>query len=153
MKNQHVDVDNARLEDQKQVMRDILAADHCPFCEENLKTYHKAPILKEGKYWTLTENQWPYDHTKHHFLLIYKQHVTNLSGADAEAGRELFELIQWLEQTYDIPGGGLAMRFGDTDYSAGTVAHLHAQLLVPQINDEDFEPVKVKLGKAKHLRE
>lgn len=149
MKNQHVNVANTRSEEQREQMEEILAAGHCPFCDENLKKYHKAPILKEGKFWLLTANQWPYQHTKHHFLLIYREHVTNLAGVNPEAGKELIELAQWVEKEYSVPGGGIAMRFGDTDYSAGTVAHLHAQFLVPALDDEDFEPVRIKIGQSK----
>lgn len=149
MKNKHVDVDNARYDDQRRVMEDIVAADHCPFCLENLKKYHQQPILKEGQYWLVTTNQWPYAHTKQHFLLIYKAHVTELAGLNAESGKELLEIVQWLEKEYRAEGGGVAMRFGDTEYSAGTVAHLHVQFVVPQVEDEDFEPVRIKIGKTK----
>ena len=145
-----VDMDNARLDDQREVMKDIIDADHCPFCLENLQKYHKQPILKDGKYWLLTTNQWPYAHTKVHLLLIYKTHVERLSELDPAAGVELLELAQWAEKEFSIPGGGLALRFGDTDYSAGTVAHLHAQLLQPDIDAPDYDekPVKVKIGKT-----
>lgn len=147
MKNQHVDVDNAREDDQRQVMKNIMEAGHCPFCKENLQKYHKQEIIKEGRFWLVTTNQWPYRHTKHHLLLIYREHVTDLAGLHPEAGKELFELAQWLEKKYQVKGGGLAMRFGDTDYSAGTVAHIHVQFLVPEIEAKDFEPVRIKIGK------
>ena len=148
-KNQHVDLDNARQDDQRAVMQEIIAADHCPFCRENLEKYHKQPILREGTYWLVTHNQWPYKFTKLHLLFIYKSHVTHLPEIDPEAGRELIELAQWAQAEYDVPGGGLAMRFGDTDYSAGTVAHLHAQFLVADIDAEGYEPVRIKIGKKK----
>jgi len=149
-KTEFIDLDNARVDEQRQVMEEIREADHCPFCLENLRAYHKEPFLKEGKYWIVTNNQWPYVHTSVHLLLIYKQHIENLAGIDPEAGAELIQLAQWAEKEYEMPGGGLAMRFGDTDYSAGTVAHLHAQLLVPDIAtlDYDDDPVKVTIGKT-----
>lgn len=144
-----VDIDNARVDEQRRVMSEIIDAAHCPFCLENLRQYHKQPILKEGKYWLLTTNQWPYEHTKVHLMLIYKEHVEHLSEMNPSAGVELIELAQWAVKEYSIPGGGLAMRFGDTNYSAGTVAHLHAQLLQPDIDAPDYDdkPVKVKIGK------
>lgn len=150
-KNIHVDLDNARVEEQKNVMTDILSANHCPFCTENLRKYHKEPILKETTYWILTKNQWPYAHTKLHLMAIYKNHATRLSELKPEAGIELIELFQWAEKEYDVPGGGFAMRFGDTDYSAGTVAHIHAQFLVPDIHNPNYmdKPVKIKIGKTK----
>lgn len=147
MKKSFVDIDNAREEEQKKVMQDIIKSDHCPFCEENLGKYHSETMIKEGKFWILTKNKWPYDHTKLHLLVIYKEHVTNLAGLDPEAGKELFEFLKWAEKEYVIPGGGLAMRFGDTNYSAGTVNHLHAQLVQPDLDSPGYEPVRIKIGK------
>lgn len=144
-----VDLDNARVDEQREVMRDIIDAEHCPFCPENVQKYHKQPILKVGTYWLVTANQWPYEHTKLHLLIILKKHGERLADMPVEAGCELIELAQWAEQEYKMPGGGLAIRFGDTNYSAGTVAHLHAQLLQPDIDAPDYDekPVKVKIGK------
>lgn len=144
-----IDIDNSRVEEQKKVMNEILNQEHCPFCEENLRKYHKQPILKETTHWIATKNQWPYDHTKYHFLLITKHHIVNITELDAQAAQELIELTSWLIAEYNIPGGGLAMRFGDTNYSAGTVAHLHAQLIQPDPEAEGYQPVRVKLGKYK----
>lgn len=146
-KNQFIDIDNAREDEQKQVMEDIAEAKHCPFCRENLCKYHQEPILKEGKFWIVTTNQWPYAHTKHHFLLIYKVHAVNLSDLSPAAGQELFELVAEIEESYKLQGGGFAMRFGDTNYSAGTVNHLHVQLIEPDLTDPDFAPVRIKIGK------
>ena len=148
MAQDFIDIDNAREEEQVQVMQDIAQAGHCPFCEENLRRYHKQPILKETPHWLLTQNQWPYAHTKHHFLVIYRQHAERLSELAPEAGQELFSLAAWVEQEYDLPGGGLAMRFGQTRYSAGTVAHIHVQLLTPDLDDPEYEPTRIKIGKS-----
>lgn len=145
---QFVDLDNAREDEQKQVMQEIITADHCPFCLENLRKYHKQPILKEGKYWILTKNQWPYKYTKIHLLAIYKEHATKLSELDPQSGVELLQFMQWAEREHKIPGGGWAMRFGDTNYSAGTVNHLHVQFIQPDIEHPEFEPVRIKLGKG-----
>ncbi len=146
-----VDLDNAREKEQVKVMKKIISAGECPFCLKNLRKYHKEPILKEGKYWLLTKNQWPYKHTKLHLLAIYKEHAEKLNDLAPEASRELLELVQWAERKFSIPGGGWVMRFGDTNYSAGSVKHLHAQLLVPDIEAPDYldKPVRVKIGKTK----
>ena len=143
-----VDIDNSREEEQKQVMENIISAGHCPFCEENIRKYHKQPILKEGRYWIVTDNQWPYKNTKVHLLIIYKEHATDLSGLDPESGKELLEFVTWAEKEYQIPGGGWAMRFGDTNYSAGTVNHIHVQFIQPDISLSEFKPVRIKLGKG-----
>ncbi len=145
-KNAFINLNNAREEDQVKIMQKIADSDHCPFCSANLRLYHKQPILHEGQYWLVTTNQWPYKHTKHHLLIIYRQHATKLADLETVAGSELFAIIKELEQKYAFEGGGLALRFGDTDFSAGTVNHLHVQLIIPDAMKKDFEPVRVKLG-------
>lgn len=144
-----VDLDNARYDDQRKVMEGIIDDNVCPFCPENLEKYHKQPILKQCKYWFVTKNQWPYENTQLHLLAILNEHAEKLSEVPAEAGAELLEIMQWAEDEYSIPGGGFAMRFGDTNYSAGSVAHLHAQLVVPDWEKPDFQPVRIKIGKTK----
>ncbi len=147
-KKQFIDIENTRTDVQKKVMADIADAQHCPFCSENLAKYHTQPILRETKYWLLTKNQWPYAHTKVHLLAIYKTHAERLAELAPEAGEDLLELMQWAEAKYDVPGGGWAMRFGDTNHSAGTVLHIHAQFLVPDLESAGFEPVRIKIGKS-----
>ncbi len=144
-----VDLDNARLDEQRQVMSEIADQQHCPFCLENLRKYHKQPILKEGKYWIITPNQWPYEHTKIHLLAIYKTHAERLHEIDPAAGAELIQMFGEIEKEQQIPGGGLAMRFGDTEHSSGTVRHIHAQFIVPDIDVPDYQPVRFKIGKSR----
>jgi len=144
---QFVDLDNARVEEQRQVMAEIIKAGHCPFCAENLEKYHHQPWMKEGKYWLVTTNSWPYENTQHHLLLIYKPHAVRLAELEPAAGQELFVFLAELEKGLALPGGGFSVRFGDTNYSAGSVNHLHAQLIVPDITRPGFKPVRVKLGK------
>lgn len=146
-----VDLDNARIEEQRQVMRKIITAGHCPFCLANLAKYHKQPILQKGRFWLLTYNQWPYQNTKLHLLAIYKTHAEKLSDLDQAAGQELIKFMQWAEKEFNVPGGAFAVRFGDTNYSAGTVAHIHAQFIWPDISAPDYQqkPVRIKVGKTK----
>ncbi len=146
-----VDVSNARVDEQRQVMEKIVEANECPFCQSNLEKYHREPILMESHHWLVTRNQWPYEHTSFHFLLIAKVHVEHLRDLPAEAGTELIELVKKLDDLYHFEGGGLAIRFGSTQYSAGTVAHLHAQIVIPDVQAPDFEPVRIKIGTRPQL--
>ena len=145
-----VNIENAREGEQMKVMEQILSANHCPFCPDNLKKYHKQPIIKEGKYWLLTKNQWPYKNTKVHLMAIYTKHAQKLSEIDEEAGKELLEFFKWAEKEFEIAGGGFSMRFGDTDYSGGTVSHIHAQFIMPDFESKDYEPVRIKIGNSKN---
>jgi len=144
-----VDLDNARLDEQRQVMTEIANQEHCPFCLENLQKYHKQETLKEGEYWIITPNQWPYEHTQVHLMAIYKKHAEKLQELEPAAGAELISLFAEIEREMNIPGGGLAMRFGDTTYSSGSVKHIHAQFIIPNLDEPDFESIRFKIGKSR----
>lgn len=144
-----VDIDNARLPEQRIAMEGIIARGQCPFCPGNLPPEHKQLVEKEGAYWFVTKNQWPYKNTREHFLIILKTHAENLSDIPAGAFSELGRIACWLENEKKIPGGALCMRFGDTEFSAGTVRHIHAQFIVPDTQRTGYKPTWFKIGKDK----
>jgi diadenosine tetraphosphate (Ap4A) HIT family hydrolase len=146
-----LDMDNARHDDQREYMQEIIEAGVCPFCLDQIKhKYNKEPVIKETKYWLLAKNHWPYVHTKLHLIAIYRKHAENIDDLDPEAGQDLFELVQWVNKNYDLPGGAVTMRFGDSDYSASSVVHIHAHIIVPDIEDPNYldKPVRFKIGKT-----
>jgi dihydrofolate reductase len=145
-----VDLKHARFDDQRQVMEQIIKDGLCPFCMENLFKYHKKKVLKNGKYWLLTYIQWPRDNTRVHLLAIYKPHAEKLSEIKPIAGKELLEFLAWAEKKFKVKGGAFAIRFGDSDYSAASVKHIHAQFIVPDVEKEGFEPVRFKVGLDPH---
>ena len=150
-KAQFVDFDNARYEDQALVMAESEAAGVCPFCPESLGKYHHSPIEWEGSHWVVTKNGWPYVNTRVHLLAILKEHQESVDQLSDAAAAELFTALKWEIKEYQIPGGGLVVRFGDTNYSAGSVNHLHAHIIQPDITAPGYadQPVKVKIGKYK----
>jgi diadenosine tetraphosphate (Ap4A) HIT family hydrolase len=142
-----VDPHNAKSAEYKQVINQIQGEGKCPFCPENFK-YHKEPILKEQGDWLITRNSWPYGDTEHHFIAICRTHKEQFSELTPQDFTDLSTLINWVTDEFDIPGGGFAMRFGDTRYTGATVVHLHAHLIVPQIDPETgrAKPVRFPIG-------
>lgn len=118
----------------------------CPFCPESLAKYHKNPILKEGKFWLLTDNMYPYEGAKYHVLLIHKTHVTTFAEISEEAWYELDGFIKNFTEEHGIPGGTFIMRFGDTRYTGASVSHLHANLISPDGEDKDRKPIMARVG-------
>ncbi len=141
-----VDVGHSRSDDQRAVMEDILAQGHCPFCPEQLPTYHKKPILKETSRWVLTESQWPYTNARVHLLAILKRHTENIDGITFEDFTELLEILTWTQATYHITGGAFCMRFGDTALSGGSVTHLHVHIISPDLSAPEYSPIRFKIG-------
>lgn len=128
-------------------MAEIEKANVCPFCSENLKTYHKKPIHEEGDYWILTENQWPYEGSKIHLFAIAKTHIVSLDELTPEAGAELFELFKKGAKKFGIIGGTVAMRFGPTIQYASSVKHLHAHLIEPDVENPEHQGIKFPVSK------
>ncbi len=139
--------ENARTEEQKNLMAQIEADGVCPFCADHFTKYHPKSILKETDFWFVTTNMSPYAGTMLHFLFVYKpSHITTLAEISPEAGKDLFDVLSWVTGTYDIAGGSFFMRFGETRYTGGSVEHLHAQLITGKEQDDTAEAIRVKLG-------
>lgn len=148
-KEDFVDLSHARNEKQREAMERIRGRQECPFCPENLQKEHKKPIIHQGDYWILTENQWPYDNTSVHLLAISKIHAERFEDISSEAGAELFILCSWIELEYGIKSGAIGIRFGDPAGNGGTVRHLHAQIISAKITDRDdpeYKPVRFRVG-------
>src|SRR3989338_9062492 len=126
MSKSHLNLSNARNKKQKSRMEKINKDGVCPFCPENIIKYHKKPIIKNGRWWALTENDFPYKGSSFHLLAIYKKHINNISENK-------------------IKGASFFIRFGDTDYTGGTVEHLHAHLLSGGKKQKNKKSVQVKL--------
>jgi diadenosine tetraphosphate (Ap4A) HIT family hydrolase len=142
----HVNLDNARLADQRQVMERIKQNDVCPFCPENLADYHKKPILFETASWVVTENQWPYQGTLHHFLLILKRHATHPVELNDNEWNEIHIIINNLTKDYTIEAGSFLLRFGSTEKTGATVDHLHAHVIVPNSKNKNRQPIITRVG-------
>lgn len=124
-----VNLAHARTKFQRDVMEQIKKDNVCPFCEVHFLKYHTRPIIKKGKHWILTENFAPYDGARHHLLAVSRKHVQSFVELSAPARAEMFALFAAESKKRDIKGGTVFMRFGDTDYTGGSVQHLHAQLV------------------------
>lgn len=123
-------LDNARSPDQRLVMQRDLEKGVCGFCP-GYRTKAMMPILKEGAYWEVRENRWPYKGARCHLLFISREHFERLSELPTEAGQELLSLWQWAEQKYAVESGAVNMRFGNSEFNGATVAHLHCHMIVP----------------------
>lgn len=124
-----VHLGNARRPQQWATMERIQLDGVCPFCPSYIARYHNEPIINENADWLLTKNQWPYENTEHHFLVIARRHAERLNQLSPTAWPALGELVAFAEKEFGIVSGSLRLRFGDPRQNGGTVRHLHAQLL------------------------
>lgn len=140
MKNKFVNLKNAREKEQLVIMEKITEDKVCPFCEDQLKNYHPKPVLFKTKYWIVTENAWPYEMTKNHFLLIYRKHIDHTKDISSLGWSEIGKIIKRLEKENELNYGTLLMRFGETSKTGATVTHVHLQLVQSNSSDKNYDP-------------
>lgn len=135
MKNKSgLNLENARNEKQKDVMKKIIEDKECPFChdfvEKKVPAYHTKKIEIENKSWILTKNAWPYVGTKFHFLIVSKKHIVLPEEMDKEETLELWQIVKEAKERFKIKKSTFLMRSGTTKHTGATVEHLHAHLIV-----------------------
>ncbi len=89
---------------------------------------------------------YPYEGAKYHALLIHKEHITTFSEISKDAWNDLNDLIQYFVTKNTIPGGTFIMRFGDTRYTGASVSHLHANLISPDGENKERNPIIARIG-------
>jgi ATP adenylyltransferase len=148
-----VDVQNARTRargDYAQALAKIEADGICPFCEAHLPKHHTKPILFRNEHWLVTENAWPYDGTRHQFVLIFRGHIESAEELPRGAWESLGSAYRQLVAEYRIEGATLILRTGRTDFTGASVAHLHAQIISGGRREADSELIRALVGfKAK----
>jgi len=120
--------EHSRTPGQFEVMSKAARAGECVFCNlpENTK-----PPLRIGKHWLLKENDWPYKHHLCHLVIFLRRHEEDVAKLTTEERLEWWNMVEWAIHEYELPGGGLVMRFGDPEFNASTVRHLHSHIQVP----------------------
>ena len=136
----------ARYADQYEKMSQILNDGLCPFCPDWLDWYHDNLVLHSTDHWIITPNDNPYEGTSLDLLLIPRQHVTNFSLLTSEAQADFGQAISWIINNFNLTFGALGMRFGEMWYTGGSVAHLHAQVKVGDIENPEFSPIRFKMS-------
>lgn len=147
MKKPFVSINNAGLrggyrKDLERIRRDGV----CPFCPENLARYHRKPTIKQGRWWVLTENGYPYKGARHHLLIIHRRHIENIADIAPAAWRELLLMTQSEIKKRRMEGGTFYLRFGETSYTGASVAHLHGNLISPDTRRKNRKPIFTRVG-------
>lgn len=142
-----------RSEEQRIIMEQISQDQGCPFCidfgEKPSHIYHKKPLLECGEYWAITTSQYPYDGAIEHFLIVSRAHLEHISELHPNAWTELGRFASMLTKSGMSEGGTFLLRFGDTNKTGASVAHLHAQLVMGGSKDEGGEKMLTQIGYKK----
>jgi len=119
----------------------------CPFCPEVFPgQWHTNPILRRSGNWLITRNMFPYTNTQEHLLIVGNRHIEELAQLGKGDFADILKLAKWATMKLGLPGGLLAMRFGDSAYTGATVKHIHAHLVVPKQIEGSTQVVNFPIG-------
>ncbi|MGI5155423.1 HIT family protein [Microbispora sp. CA-102843] len=134
---------NSRDAGQRAEMDRLERVGVCLFCQEHLPPER---VLWRTAWWSVTENAYPYTGARLHFLLIPTVHAAELLDLPGAARDDLWTVLQWVRDSYELDFYGLGLRSGNCAYTGGTIEHLHLHVLVGDVGDPQHEPVQLKLS-------
>lgn len=135
---------NARTAEQLADMRALDAAGKCVFCPDNLRQDPDQPVLLETAHWMLTPNEFPYPAAKLHLLLVPHQHAEDLLDLAPEVQQDLWTALAEVRRRYQLSYYGFGVRNGDCSQTGGSIAHVHAHILVAEPGDE--RPLRMRFN-------
>ena len=118
------------------------AAGECPLCEKGLREAGNE-ILRVSNGWQLITTRFPYKNTDQHLLILPIKHVDSFREITGDDFVTVQSLLLWAVEHFQMPGGGLTLRFGDLDYSGATISHVHFHIIVPSFNQSTALPYLV----------
>ncbi len=90
-------------------------------------------------------NPFPAKNTVEHLVLAPDRHITNLGEMTLEDWQAFRNMVYHFHDLTTHRGGAIVMRFGDPTLNAGSVRHIHANIIVPAGTGE----VRVTLAKER----
>jgi len=147
LRDDNLNFAHARTDEQQKLMEKIQRDGVCPFCWKHFEYYHPKPIEEKTDWWIVTENMNPYDGASLHLLFVYKEHVISPTDISTEGWTDLHTTIKSALKRHGKDFGAFFMRFGETNSTGSSVAHLHAHVIVGRKYSESTgDKIKVKLG-------
>lgn len=112
------------------LMRNNFERNVCTFCELNRDLNQVIWEDELAVCWTVPQSLMR-EELAQHFIIIPKRHVRFESELSDDEVLAIHVAKKILASSFDIPGGMIATRFGDMRLNAGTVPHLHSNIMVP----------------------
>jgi ATP adenylyltransferase len=122
-------LDAARGSEQLARMRSLEAEGVCIFCPEHAGRWQREPVEYTGEHWYVTRNDFPYEGTAAHYLIVARRHVSGFEELPDAAGAELWQIRRELAERLGAVAFATIERSGDMRFNGGSVAHLHVHMV------------------------
>jgi ATP adenylyltransferase len=137
------DLGGARTDEQRAKMQELTARGVCIFCPE-----HAGELLHRGEHWYVKRNDFPYEGTAAHYLIVPLRHVVAFDELPDAAGAELWAIKRRLKAQLAPLATATVERSGDMRFNGGTVAHLHTHFVAL----DDAPSATVRFRVSAHAR-
>lgn len=135
---------NSRTDEQLAKMRRLERDKVCLFCPKYLDA--EQPVEYSTDHWSVTHNRYPYVGTKLHLLLVPREHVRDMAELADDAWLDLKAVLVWVRHKYGLEFYGFGVRNGTFQFTGSTVEHLHAHVMVGDVDDPEHTPVRFKFS-------
>ncbi|MFM2330950.1 MAG: hypothetical protein RLZZ26_457 [Candidatus Parcubacteria bacterium] len=102
----------------------------CPFCETERRRRKRKPLVSTHG-WLVLENEFPRDDTERMLLIVPNRHLDGPASISSKDWAEIGHLFSYCIRPSRVPGGALLLRYGDPRDHAGTIEHLHYNVIQP----------------------
>jgi ATP adenylyltransferase len=126
--------DAARSSEQRRYMEELAAAGICILCPEHVAEQQREPIEHSGRHWYVKKNDYPYEGSLAHYLVVSRTHVSSFDELPDDAGAELWAIKRDLKARLQPVAFATVERSGDMGYNGGSVAHLHVHVVALDAN-------------------
>ncbi len=123
-----IDPKNVRHKSQLDIMLQMEANGKDPLDPEIIDQ----EILFQTDFWYVSSNRFPYAEIENHFLIASRNPIYKVEDMSKEMWIDLKNVWVKLISEYNIPGGALCYRFGETTYSGASLTRLHSHLIMPK---------------------
>lgn len=138
---------NARDTEQIRRMKALKKAGVCYFCRKGSQEKVTTPkVIYEKKFFYITPNNFPYGGSIHHYLIVPKRHLDDLTQISNKEMVELKKMIVWLKKHFKIKGYSVFIRSGEMNYTGATIDHLHFHFIVGKKKNKNSKWLMVTLG-------
>ena len=108
----------------------MAAAGICLFCPEHLRRHPRQRTLLSTRHWTATVNEFPYEGTSLHLLLVPHRHAADMLDLPAEVRDDFWAALAGVAREHELSHYGLGIRNGDCRLTGATIEHVHSHILV-----------------------
>lgn len=119
----------------------------CPFCCTERARRNQSAAESTAS-WMLLQNEYPHKGTESMWLIVPKRHLSSPIELVGDDWMEIGDLLTRCLHTPNMDGGGIMWRFGDPRFHAGTVEHLHINIIRP-VPESEYRPPFAKTS-AEH---